>query len=62
MTQAVKKLIHEFESLPTAERQEALVEILRGAATEPHDLPDEGDLAAAADEVFQELDRRERKS
>lgn len=59
MTEAVKQLVDQFDALPAQERQEALAELLRRAGSEPHDLPDDDDLIAAADVVFQELDRRE---
>jgi len=59
MTQAAKKLVGEFDALPEAEREAVLAELLRRAAGGPHDLPTEEDLTAAADRVFQELDRRE---
>lgn len=61
MTQAAKKFVGEFEALPEAAREEVLAELLRRAAAGRHDLPNEQDLIAAADEVFQELDRREQK-
>lgn len=61
MTQAVQKLVLEFEALPEPERQQLLAELLRRAATEPHDLPNDADLVGAADQVFQELDRREQE-
>jgi hypothetical protein len=59
MTQAVKQLVHQFDALPEAERQEVLAELLRRARTEPHDLPSDDDLTAAADRLFQDLDKRE---
>jgi len=61
MTQAAKKFVGEFDALPESERQEVLAELLRRAAAGPHDLPNDQDLIAAADEVFRELDRREHK-
>lgn len=61
MTQAVKELVHRFEALPEGDRQEVLAELLRRAKSEPHDLPDDQDLTAAADRVFQDLDRREQE-
>ena len=61
MTPAAKRLMSEFDTLPQAARQEVLAELLRRTAAEPHDLPTEDDLVAAADHVFQELDRRERQ-
>ncbi len=59
MTRAAKKLVGEFGALPEAERELVLAELLRRAAAGPHDLPTAEDLTAAADQVFQELDRRE---
>jgi len=61
MTQAAKKLVGEFEALPEAERELVLAELLRRAAAGPHDLPTERDLTAAADLVFQDIDRREQQ-
>jgi hypothetical protein len=52
-------LVHQFEALPEAERQEVLAELLRRARSEPHDLPTDEDLTAAADRLFQDLDKRE---
>ncbi len=60
MTHAAKKLLDEYEALPGAERHEVLAELLRRAAAEPHDVPDDADLIAAADHIFLEMDRRER--
>ena len=51
----------EYEALPEVERQELLAALLRRAAFEPHDLPSDDDLVAAADHVFLELDRREQQ-
>lgn len=59
MVEAVKQLVDQFDALPAPERQEALAELLRRARSEPHDLPDDDDLVAAADVVFQDMDRRE---
>jgi hypothetical protein len=58
MTPAVKELVHRFEALPEAERQEVLAELLRRARSEPHDLPTDEDLTAAA-RLFQDLDKHE---
>lgn len=59
MTEAVKQLVDQFAALPARERQEVLAELLRRARSDSHDLSDDDDLVAAADVVFQELDRRE---
>jgi hypothetical protein len=60
MTQAAKKLLDEFDALQEGDRAEVLAELLRRVALSPHELPDSDDLVAAADEIFVELDRRER--
>lgn len=59
MTPVVEKLVAEVEALPEAQRQEVIAALLRRAQTESHDLPDDADLVAVADALFQELDRRE---
>ena len=59
MTEAARKLLDALDSLPESERRQVVVEILRRAALGDHDAPDDAELAAAADEVFGELDRRE---
>jgi len=61
MTQAVQKLVLDFEGLPEPDRQQLLAELLRRTAIEPHDLPNDADLVGAADQIFQDLDRREQK-
>jgi hypothetical protein len=62
MTQAAKKLLEEFDALQEADRAEVLAELLRRVALAPHDLPNCDDLAATADQVFVELDRRENRA
>lgn len=59
MTPVVEKLVAEVEALPEAQREEVIAALLRRALTEPHSLPKDQDLVAAADVLFQELDRRE---
>lgn len=61
MDPAAEKLVKQYDALPQATRQEVLAELLRRAAVDPHDLPTEDDLVAAADQLFQELDRREQQ-
>jgi hypothetical protein len=59
VTPVVEKLVAEVEALPEAQRQEVIAALLRRAQVEPHDLPQDQDLVAAADVLFQEMDRRE---
>jgi hypothetical protein len=59
MTEAAKKLLDEFDALPERDRSELLAELVRRVASVPHDLPGDDDLAAAADRLLFELDRRE---
>ena len=59
MTPVVEKLVAEIEALPEAERHEVIAALLWRARTESHDLPDDADLVAAADAIFQDLDRNE---
>ncbi len=59
MTPVVEKLVAQVEALPERQRQEVIAALLQRAKTEPHDLPDDADLVAAADVLLQELDRRE---
>lgn len=59
MTPVVEKLVAEVEALPERQRQEVIAALLQRAKTGPHDLPADADLVAAADALFQELDRRE---
>lgn len=59
MTPVVEKLVAEVEALPEGQRQEVIAALLQRAKTEPHNLPNDADLVAAADALFQELDRRE---
>jgi hypothetical protein len=58
MSPAAEKFIHEFDALPLVDRQKVLVKISRRA---PHDLPAVDELVAAADQLIQELDRREQQ-
>ena len=59
MTPVVEKLVAEVEALPEPQRDEVIAALLRRARTEPHDLPTDDDLVAAADALLQELDSRE---
>lgn len=59
MTPVVEKLVAEVEALPADQREEVIAALLRRARTEDHDLPSDADLVAAADALFQELDKHE---
>ena len=60
MTTAVRQLLESFKALSEAEKHEAAVELLRQVQHEADGpLPDQA-LVEAADELFCELDARER--
>lgn len=61
MTEKARKLLEVYDSLPESERRQVLVELVHRTALGEHDIPDDADLVAAADEVFLELDRREKQ-
>ena len=59
MTNAVKHLLDSFDALPAEEQHEVLAQLLRRLTETGYGaLPDEA-LLHAADEVFQDYDRRE---
>jgi cytosine/adenosine deaminase-related metal-dependent hydrolase len=60
MTRAAEQILEEFEALPDGERAALLTELARRVALAPHDGPSDEDLLRAADELFRDLDRRER--
>lgn len=59
MTEAARKVLRDFESLPDPEQREVVVEILRRATTEEYEPPSDRELVAAADAAFLELAYRE---
>jgi len=59
MTPVVEHLVAQVDALPEAEREEVIAALLRRARTEPHDPPTDADLVAAAEAIFQDLDRSE---
>ena len=61
MGNAARHLLKSFEALSETERREVLEELLRRAADLPYSFPSDEELVRAADQVFQELDRREAK-
>lgn len=52
MTDAAKKVLDDFQSLSDQERSQVVVELVRRVPIFSHDLPDDSDLTAAADQVF----------
>ena len=54
-----KSVLDAFEQLSPAERAELALEVLRRAAHEPHEAPDDDELIQAADLGFLDLDGRE---
>jgi len=61
MGDAAQHVLQSFEALSETERREVLEELLRRAAELPYSFPSDEELVRAADQVFQELDRREAK-
>ena len=59
MTGSTQKLIDSFEALPEAEKHEVLTHLLRRLINASYPSPSNDDLTHAADQVFQEYDRRE---
>jgi hypothetical protein len=59
MSGGAKQVLDAFEQLPPGERDEVVVELLRRAASAPHESPSDDELLRAADGIFLELDRRE---
>ncbi|OGA17887.1 MAG: hypothetical protein A3G25_00350 [Betaproteobacteria bacterium RIFCSPLOWO2_12_FULL_63_13] len=59
MGDAARYLLESFEALSETDQREVLVALLRRAAEMPHPFPTDQELLVAADQVFQELDRRE---
>ncbi len=60
MTRAAQKVLDTFETLPEEDKKEIAAEILRRASVEEYGDLDDSALTLAADQVFLELDRRER--
>jgi hypothetical protein len=59
MGSGAKAVLDAFEHLPSGERNEVVLELLRRAAESSHEGPSDDELLRAADDVFLELDRRE---
>ena len=61
MGDAARHLLQSFEALSETSRRSVSEELLRRAAELPYSFPSDDELVRAADQVFQELDRREAK-
>jgi hypothetical protein len=59
MSRGAEAILAALDELPTAEREAVVSELLRRVALSEHAAPSDDELTAAADEVFQALDRRE---
>jgi hypothetical protein len=59
MTEAVEELLHAFDALTNAEKQEAAEQLLRRVVEEESGDVPEVALVAAAETLFLELDARE---
>ncbi len=61
MGEAARHLLNSFEALSETERREVLEELIRRSVDLPYSFPSDEELVRAADQVFQELERREAK-
>ena len=61
MGDAARHLLQSFDALSETDRREVLAELLRRATESSYAFPSDDELVRAADQVFQELDRREAK-
>jgi hypothetical protein len=61
MGDAARHLLESFEALSETDQREVLAQLLRRAADLPYSFPSDDELVRSADQVFQELDRREAK-
>jgi hypothetical protein len=59
MSRGAEAVIAALDDLPAPEREEVVSELLRRVALSDHGAPSDEELTAAADQVFQSLDRRE---
>jgi hypothetical protein len=62
MSRNIEAILAELDELPTSDREEVVAEFLRRVALSEHPAPSDYELTAAADQVFQDLDRREKFS
>jgi hypothetical protein len=59
MSRGAQAILAALDDLPATEREEVVSELLRRAALAEHLSPSDDELTAAADAVFEDLDRRE---
>jgi len=59
MSTAARQLLQSFAALAEAERRVVLLELLRNTPETPYEAPSDQELIRAADDIFQEIDRRE---
>lgn len=61
MGNAARHLLNSFEALSETDRREVLEQLLLRAPELPYSFPSDTEFLHAADQVFQEFDRREEK-
>ncbi len=59
MSRGAEAIVAALDALPPTEREEVVSELLRRVALSEHAAPSDGELTAAADQVFQVFDQRE---
>jgi hypothetical protein len=59
MSRGAQAILAALDDLPATEREEVVSELLRRVALGEHLPPSDDELTAAADAVFEDLDRRE---
>ncbi len=62
MSRGAQAILAALDDLPATEREEVVSELLRRVALSQHIAPSDDELTAAADAVFEDLDRRENSS
>jgi len=62
MGTAAERLIESFDALADVDKREVLSVLLRHAVALPYPAPSDEELVHAADQVFQDLDRRETRT
>lgn len=59
MSRGAQAILDALDDLPPTEREQVVTELLRRVALSENVAPSDDELTAAADAVFEELDRRE---